>query len=82
MVRNYYKYISSFKVLKSYESLKFIQECYAEKEKEFKAAQLQLPRFRDRNQFINTVLTQTTLEGMQSEKDLAEGIYTELAKYL
>jgi uncharacterized protein involved in exopolysaccharide biosynthesis len=76
------QYIISFKVLKSSEALKFIQERYAEKEKEFKAAQQQLARFRDRNQFVNTALAQTTLERLQSEKDLAEGIYTELAKQL
>lgn len=76
------QYIISFKVLKSSESLKFIQERYAEKEKEFKAAQQQLARFRDRNQFVNSALAQTTLERLQSEKDLAQGVYTELAKQL
>lgn len=76
------QYIINFKVLKSSESLKFIQERYAEKEKEFKAAQNQLARFRDRNQFVNTALAQTTLERLQSEKDLAEGVYNELAKQL
>ncbi len=76
------QYIISFKVLKSSESLKFIQERYAEKEKEFKAAQNQLARFRDRNQFVNTALAQTTLERLQSEKELAQGVYFELAKQL
>ncbi len=76
------QYIISFKVLKSSESLKFIQERYAEKEKEFKAAQQQLARFRDRNQFANTALAQTTLERLQSEKELAQGVYSELAKQL
>ncbi len=76
------QYIISFKVLKSSESLKFIQERYGEKEKEFKAAQNQLARFRDRNQFVNTALAQTTLERLQSEKDLAQGVYIELAKQL
>jgi uncharacterized protein involved in exopolysaccharide biosynthesis len=76
------QYIISFKVLKSSESLKFIQERFAEKEKEFKAAQQQLARFRDRNQFVNTALAQTTLERLQSEKELAQGVYTELAKQL
>jgi hypothetical protein len=76
------QYIINFKVLKSSESLKFIQERYAEKEKEFKATQQQLARFRDRNQFVNSALAQTTLERLQSEKDLAQGVYTELAKQL
>ena len=76
------QYIISFKIQKSSESLKFIQERYAEKEKEFKAAQQQLARFRDRNQFVNTALAQTTLERLQSEKELAQGVYTELAKQL
>lgn len=76
------QYIISFKVLKSSESLKFIQERYAEKETAFKTAQQQLARFRDRNQFVNTALAQTTLERLQSEKELAEGVYNELAKQL
>jgi predicted house-cleaning NTP pyrophosphatase (Maf/HAM1 superfamily) len=76
------QYIISFKVLKSSESLKFIQERYAEKEKEFKAAQQQLARFRDRNQFVNSALAQTTLERLQSEKELVQGVYNELAKQL
>ncbi len=76
------QYIISFKVLKSSESLKFIQERYAEKEIAFKDAQQQLASFRDRNQFVNTALAQTTLERLQSEKDLAQDVYTELAKQL
>ncbi len=38
--------------------------------------------FQDRNQFVNTALAQTTLERLQSEKELAQGVYTELAKQL
>ena len=76
------QYIINFKVLKSSEQLKFIQKRYAEKEKEFKTAQQQLARFRDRNQFVNSALAQTTLERLQSEKDLAQDVYSELAKQL
>ncbi len=76
------QYIISFKVLKSSESLKFIQDRYAEKEIAFKDAQQQLARFRDRNQFVNSALAQTTLERLQSEKELAQGVYSELAKQL
>jgi uncharacterized protein involved in exopolysaccharide biosynthesis len=76
------QYIINFKIQKSSESLKFIQDRYAEKETAFKDAQQQLARFRDRNQFVNTALAQTTLERLQSEKDLAQGVYSELAKQL
>lgn len=76
------QYIINFKIQKSSESLKFIKERYAEKETAFKTAQQQLARFRDRNQFVNTALAQTTLERLQAEKELAQGVYSELAKQL
>lgn len=74
------QYIISFKALKYYESLKFIQERYAEKE--FKVAQKQWARFMDCNKLIKTALAQTILKGLQLEKDTAQGNYTELAKQL
>lgn len=76
------RYIIDFKILKSTEQLKFIEERYKEKELVFKEVQKQLAQFRDQNKNMNTALAQTALEGLQSEYDLTYGIYTELAKQL
>ena len=76
------QYIIKFKVQKSSEQFKFIQERYIEKEKKFKIIQQQLAHFQDRNQFVNSALAKTTLIRLQSEYDLAYGVYAELAKQL
>lgn len=76
------QYIIKFKVKKSSDQLRFIQERYNEKEKEFKTAQQKLARFQDRNQFVNSAIAQTTLTRLQSEYDLAYGVYAELAKQI
>lgn len=76
------QYIIDYKVQKSKEQLKFIQGRYDEKEREFKGKQQGLARYRDRNQFMNSALAQTSLEVLQSEYDVAEKVYSELAKQL
>lgn len=76
------QYIIDYKVQKSKDQLQFIQERYNEKEREFKAKQQQLARFKDRNQFVNSALAQTSFEVIQSEYDVAEKVYSELAKQL
>jgi capsular polysaccharide biosynthesis protein len=76
------KYIINFKLQKSIEQYKFIEERYVEKEQEFKRAQKKLAKFRDQNQGFNSALAQTSLEVLQSEYDLAYNVFTELAKQL
>lgn len=76
------QYIINFKIQKSSEQLKFITDRYAEKEKEFKSAQQQLARFQDRNQFVNSALAKMNLMRLQTNYDLAYGVYSELAKQL
>jgi len=76
------QYIIKFKIQKSKEQLKFIQERYKAKEKEFKKIQQQLATFTDRNQNVTTAMAQTKLQSLQSEYDLAYGVYAELAKQL
>ena len=46
------KYIINFKLQKSIEQYKFIEERYIEKEQEFKNAQKKLAKFRDQNQGV------------------------------
>lgn len=74
--------IIDFKTQKSSEQLKFIEARYAEKQKIFMAAQQKLANFRDRNQNVGTAIAQSQLQNIQSEYDLAYGVYSELAKKL
>ena len=76
------QYIIDYKVQKSTEQLKFIQGRFNEKQQEFKAKQQELARFRDRNQFMNSALAQTSFEIIQSEYNVSEKVYSELAKQL
>jgi hypothetical protein len=76
------KYIINFKLQKSIEQYKFIEERYVEKEQEFKRAQKKLAKFRDQNQGFNSAMAQTSIEVLQSEYDLAYNVFTELAKQL
>ena len=74
------KYIIKFKVKKSKEQLRFVKERYDEKEKEFRVVQKKLASFMDQNQKITSALAQTKLEQLQSEYDLANNVFVELAK--
>ena len=76
------KYIINFKVQKSVEKLKFINERFIEKEKKFKFSQKQLARFQDQNQFVNSAQAKTKLMGLQTDFNLAYDVYSELAKEL
>jgi uncharacterized protein involved in exopolysaccharide biosynthesis len=76
------QYVISFKVKKSKEQLRFIQDRYAEKEREFKAIQQKIALYRDQNRNMNSAIAQTTLQRLQSEYDLAYSIYSQLAKEL
>jgi len=73
-------YIIKFKIEASNEQLKFINERYNEKEKDFKVKQERLARFRDQNKNVNSALAQTKLEELQSDYDLVYGVLAELAK--
>lgn len=76
------QYIIDYKVQKSKDQLHFIQERYNEKERIFKTKQQELARFKDRNQFMNSALAQTSFEIIQSEYNVSEKVYSELAKQL
>ncbi len=76
------QYIIKFKIQKSEAQLKFIQGRYIAKEAAFKKVQQQLATFTDRNQNVTTAMAQTKLQSLQSEYDLAYGVYAELAKQL
>lgn len=76
------QYIIDFKIQKSSEKLKFIMDRYAEKKIEFKKAQQELAHFQDENQSVNSALAKINLMKLQTDYDLAYGVYFELAKQL
>ena len=76
------KSITNFKIQKSKEEFKFIEERYNEVKKDFGEKQALLASFRDRNQGLITARSQSRKESLQSEYNLAYSIYSELAKQL
>ncbi|WP_215224732.1 Wzz/FepE/Etk N-terminal domain-containing protein [Echinicola shivajiensis] len=76
------KEIINFKIKNAYEQLKFTEERYEEKKKEFEAIQAKLAQFRDRNQNISSAVALNQLEKLEAEYNLAFSVYSELAKQL
>lgn len=74
--------VTNFKVQKTKEEFKFIKERYIEIKRDFEKKQAVLAVFRDRNQGLITSKSQSRLESLRSEYNLAYNIYTELAKQL
>lgn len=74
--------ITEFKIKKAKEELSFIEERYAEVEKDFKEKQFALAQFQDQNRNLFSNLPQTRLQQLQTEYNLAYSIYSELAKQL
>ncbi|MFJ1429432.1 Wzz/FepE/Etk N-terminal domain-containing protein [Capnocytophaga canimorsus] len=72
--------IIEFKVKKAKEELQFIEQLYLEAEKDFKTKQYALANFQDRNRNFSSSLPQTRLQQLQTEFNLAYGVYSELAK--
>lgn len=76
------RYALQFKTQKSLEQLQYIEERFAEKEKEFNTKKMKYASFQDTNRGINTALAQSQLLQLQAEYDIAFTVYTELAKQL
>ena len=76
------RYALQFKTQKSIEQLQYIEERFAEKEKEFNSKKMKYAAFQDTNRGINTALAQSRLLQLQAEYDIAFTVYTELAKQL
>ena len=76
------KYIIDFKVKKSMDQLRFINERYKEKEKEFKEIEAKLTSYQDQNLFSNSSRAQTKGKQYQAQYDLVFEVYSELAKQL
>lgn len=76
------KSITNFKIKKTEKGYKFIEERYNELKKDFTKKQAVLASFRDRNQGRITSRSQSRLNTLRSEYDLAYSIYSEVAKKL
>ncbi len=76
------EYITDFKIEKATSQLEFIEDRFIEKRNEFLLAQKTLANFRDKNKNVSTALAKTEEERLQSEYQIAQAVYTELAKQL
>lgn len=76
------KEIIKFNIAKSNEQLRFIQDRYNEKKKEFLVVQTKRALFLDRNKNITTSIAQVERERLQNEYQLVFTLYSELAKQL
>jgi uncharacterized protein involved in exopolysaccharide biosynthesis len=76
------KYITAYKTNKSKDQLAFIEQRYAEKKDDFFQAQNRLASFQDRNMHVTSASAMAELDRLESEKDIAFAVYSELAKSL
>jgi len=76
------QYITEFKIKKAQAQLNFVEERYIEKKKAFEQSQKNLAQFRDQNKNVSTAIARTEEERLQSEYQIAQSVYNELAKQL
>lgn len=76
------KYITEFKIKKATAQLKFIEERYTEKKKDFENAQIKLAAFNDRNKNVTSAVARTEEVRLQNEYELAFQVYSQLAQQL
>jgi len=74
--------ITGYKIKKSSEQLKFIEQRYNEKKASYENIQNKLAGYRDRNLNVFTATAGTEQERLQSEYSIAYSVYSELAKQL
>lgn len=76
------KYITEFKIEKVQSNLDFVQERYTEAQRSFDGIQEQRAAFKDANKNIYSARAQTEEEKWDTRYELAQNVYTELAKQL
>ncbi|MEO9476963.1 MAG: Wzz/FepE/Etk N-terminal domain-containing protein [Cyclobacteriaceae bacterium] len=74
------RYVTNYAVSKSHEQLKFVQSQFERRKQEFEDIQLDLAKFRDQNQYVNTAKARSEEERLQSRYNLAFNIYNQLAQ--
>jgi len=76
------EYVINFRVQKSLDKLKFIEDRYLEKQNEFNEIQKKLAAFRDENQGVSSALAKTRLQVLESQYNLNYSVFEELSKQL
>lgn len=74
--------VIAYKISNAQEQLKFTEERFEEKKKEFEEIQSRLANFRDRNQNIASAAVLNQQQRLEAEYNFAFSIFTELAKQL
>lgn len=74
--------VIGYKIQNAREHLKYTEERFEEKRKEFEEIQNKLANFRDRNQNISSAFAQNQLTKLEAEYNFVLNVYTELAKQL
>ncbi|EMS32408.1 hypothetical protein C943_01135 [Mariniradius saccharolyticus AK6] len=74
--------VIGYKIQNAREHLKYTEERFEEKRKEFEEIQTRLANFRDRNQNISSAFAQNRLTKLEAEYNFVLNVYTELAKQL
>ncbi len=76
------EYITQYRIEKAKKDLEFIKQRYDEKKEEFFRAQIELARFRDKNQNIVSAAVKTEEQRLQDQYNLAFDVYNGLAQQL
>lgn len=74
------KYVTDFKINKVQNQLSFIQGRYDETKAEYEVKQKELAQFMDANKVLSTAQARTEQDRLMAEYNMANTIYTELAK--
>jgi uncharacterized protein involved in exopolysaccharide biosynthesis len=75
-------YITTYRIAKARKDMEFTEERHAEKDAEFRQAQLSLARFRDANRNIISAAAQSEEQRLQDQYNLAFNVYNGLAQQL
>lgn len=76
------KYITKYKISKTADQLKFIEESYRSKKDEYHKAQQDLAYFHDRNKYLADAMASIEEERLKGDYTIALSVYNELAKRL
>ena len=76
------EYVTKFKIEKAVESLEFISERTQEAKEAFEIKQKEFAQFKDANRSLSSALSRTKEEQIRSDYNIANTLYSELAKQL
>ena len=72
--------VIQFKIKNAEEQLRFTEERFSERKKEFEDAQMKLANFKDRNQNLSSAYAISQLQQLEANYNFYFDVYTELAK--